>query len=56
MAEVYLASVRISIDPDFLDLAEINLRKFRHDFSQDEHVVQAEKMYANAGDLRFASV
>ncbi len=46
IAEVHLSQCQNQYpDPDFLDLAEINLRKFRLDFPQDEQVEQAERMF-----------
>ncbi|MFI5333840.1 MAG: outer membrane protein assembly factor BamD [Chlamydiales bacterium] len=45
MGEVYLAQCQKQYpDPDFLDLAEINLRKFKQDFPQDEKIALGEKM------------
>ncbi len=45
VGEVYLAEAQAEYpDQDFLDLAEINLRKFRHNFPSDEKVAVAEKL------------
>ena len=45
IAEVYLTQCQNQYpDPDFLDLAQINLRKFRLDFPQDEEIKAAENM------------
>jgi len=50
VGEVYLVEAQSEYpDQDFLDLAEINLRKFRHDFPGEEKVAVAEKMY---GDMK----
>ncbi len=46
IGEVYLAQCQNQYpDPDFLDLCEINLRKFKQDFPQHESIQQAEKLY-----------
>ncbi len=46
VGEVYLTQAQEEYpDQDFLDLAEINLRKFRNDFPGEEKVVVAEKMF-----------
>jgi outer membrane protein assembly factor BamD (BamD/ComL family) len=45
VCEVYLAQSQAEYpDQDFLDLAEINLRKFRMNFPGDEKIAVAEKM------------
>lgn len=45
IGKIYLAQCKEKYpDTDFLDLAEINLRKFRQDFPTDERVCLAEKM------------
>jgi outer membrane protein assembly factor BamD (BamD/ComL family) len=45
IGEVYLTQCKKQYpDPDFLDLAEINLRKFRLDFPGEDRIVAAEKM------------
>ncbi len=45
IGKIYLAECKEKYpDTDFLDLAEINLRKFRQDFPTDERLVKAEKM------------
>lgn len=52
IGEVYLAQCQNQYpDPDFLDLAEINLRKFKQDFSQDEQVASAEKMFVEMQEI-----
>ncbi len=38
-------------DADFLDLAEINLRKFRQDFPSDERVAIVETMFADMQEI-----
>jgi outer membrane protein assembly factor BamD (BamD/ComL family) len=45
IGEVYLSQAQAEYpDQDFLDLAEINLRKFRLNFPSDERIAVAEKM------------
>jgi outer membrane protein assembly factor BamD (BamD/ComL family) len=45
IGEVYLIQSQVQYpDQDYLDLAEINLRKFRHDFPGEEKLAVAEKM------------
>jgi outer membrane protein assembly factor BamD (BamD/ComL family) len=45
IGEVYLTQCQKEYpDPDFLDLAEINLRKFKIDFPSEEKIALAEKM------------
>lgn len=52
IGEVYLAQCQNQYpDPDFLDLTEINLRKFKHDFPQDEQAAQAEKMFMRMQEI-----
>lgn len=43
-------------DPDFLDLARINLRKFKQDFPQDLQVAQAEKMLLDMQEIYAANL
>ncbi len=55
VGEVYLIqSQKEYPDQDYLDLAEINLRKFRHDFPGEEKVAVAEKMLLDMKEV-FAS-
>ncbi len=50
IAQVYLVQSQQEYpDQDFLDLAEINLRKFRSDFPGEERIAVAEKMF---GEMR----
>ncbi len=57
VGQVYLVQSQAEYpDQDFLDLAEINLRKFKHDFPGEEKLAVAEKMFLKqnevfAGDL-----
>lgn len=52
IGEVYLSQCQNQYpDPDFLDLAEINLRKFKLDFPQDEQVQQAEAMHMQMQEI-----
>lgn len=45
ISEIYLTQCQAEYpDPDFLDLAEINLRKFRQDFPREDKIVTAENM------------
>lgn len=45
IGEVYLAQCKLEYpDPDFLDLAEINLKKFTQDFPSDERILKASQM------------
>lgn len=55
VCEVYLVQSQAEYpDQDFLDLAEINLRKFRFNFPGDEKVAVAEKMLLDMKEV-FAS-
>ncbi len=55
IGEVYLIqSQKEYPDQDYLDLAEINLRKFRHDFPGEERIAVAEKMFLDMKEI-FAS-
>lgn len=46
IAKVYLTECQSEYpDADFIDLAEINLRKFRQDFPSDERVITVERMF-----------
>jgi outer membrane protein assembly factor BamD (BamD/ComL family) len=46
IGEVYLVQAQKEYpDQDFLDLAEINLRRFRHDFPGEEKLCLGEKMF-----------
>lgn len=55
IAQVYLVQSQAEYpDQDFLDLAEINLRKFRHDFPGEEKLAVAEKMLLDTKEV-FAS-
>jgi outer membrane protein assembly factor BamD (BamD/ComL family) len=57
IGEVYLAQCQNQYpDPDFLDLAEINLRKFRQDFPQNEQITQAEKTFMNMQGIYAANL
>ncbi len=45
IAKSYLAQCKVQYpDPDFLDLAEINLRKFKQDFPREDKVSTVESM------------
>ncbi len=45
--KVYLSQCKIeSLDPDILDLAEVNLRKFRLAFPREQRLQEAEKIYS----------
>ncbi len=57
IGEVYLTQCKKQYpDPDFLDLAEINLRKFRLDFPGEDRVVIAEKMFLDMQEVYAASL
>ncbi len=57
IAEVYLHECKNEYpDPDFLDLAEINLRKFKMDFAQDERIAKAEKIFADMQEVYAANL
>ena len=50
--QVYLKQcVRESLDPDLLDLAEVNLRKFRLAFPREPRLTQAQEAYAEMQEL-----
>jgi tetratricopeptide (TPR) repeat protein len=52
IAEVYFTQCRAEYpDLDFLDLAEINLRKFKQDFPGDARVATAEKIVADMKEV-----
>lgn len=52
IAEVYLTQCTNQYpDPDFLDLAEINLRKFKLDFPQNEGTSKAEEMFVQMEEV-----
>lgn len=52
IGEVYLTQSKKEYpDPDFLDLAKINLRKFKHDFPGDERVAVAETMFLEMQEI-----
>jgi outer membrane protein assembly factor BamD (BamD/ComL family) len=52
IGEVYLLEAQAEYpDQDFLDLAEINLRKFRNDFPGDEKLMVADKMYSDMKEV-----
>jgi outer membrane protein assembly factor BamD (BamD/ComL family) len=52
VGEVYLVQAQAEYpDQDFLDLAEINLRKFRYNFPGDEKVAVAEKMLSDMKEV-----
>jgi outer membrane assembly lipoprotein YfiO len=52
IAKVYLTECQEKYpDSDYLDLAEISLRKFRHDFPSDERVLIVEKMLADMQEV-----
>lgn len=49
---VYLAQSQIqSLDPDVLDLAEINLRKFRLAFPREPRIKEAQKIFADMQEI-----
>lgn len=55
IAQVYLVQSQAEYpDQDYLDLAEINLRKFRHNFPGEEKLAIAEKMFLDMKEV-FAS-
>jgi outer membrane protein assembly factor BamD (BamD/ComL family) len=55
IGEVYLIQSQVQYpDQDYLDLAEINLRKFRYDFPGEEKIAVAEKMLLDMKEV-FAS-
>lgn len=55
IGQVYLVQSQAEYpDQDYLDLAEINLRKFRHDFPGEEKLSVAEKMLLDMKEV-FAS-
>lgn len=55
IAQVYLVQSQSEYpDQDFLDLAEINMRKFRHNFPGEEKLAVAEKMLLDMKEV-FAS-
>lgn len=50
--KVYLMQCQVeSLDPDLLDLAEVNNRKFRLAFPRDSRVQEAEKIYAEMQEI-----
>lgn len=52
IAQVYLVQAQREYpDQDFLDLAEINLRKFRYDFPGEEKVAVAENMFVHMQEV-----
>ncbi len=52
VGEVYLVQAQREYpDQDFLDLAEINLRKFRSDFPSEEKLAVAEAMFMNMKEV-----
>jgi outer membrane protein assembly factor BamD (BamD/ComL family) len=52
IGEVYLIQSQAQYpDQDYLDLAEINLRKFRHDFPGEERLAVAEKMWLDMKEV-----
>jgi len=52
IAKVYLTQCQEQYpDSDFLDLAEINLRKFRQDFPSDDRVSIVETMFADMQEV-----
>jgi outer membrane protein assembly factor BamD (BamD/ComL family) len=52
IASVYLAECQAEYpDPDFLDLAQINLRKFRQDFPGEERIALGEKMLLDMQEI-----
>lgn len=55
VAQVYLVQSQAEYpDQDYLDLAEINMRKFKHDFPGEEKLAVAEKMLLDMKEV-FAS-
>jgi outer membrane protein assembly factor BamD (BamD/ComL family) len=52
ISEVYLTQCQVEFpDTDFLDLAEINLKKFRLDFPKEERLATAEKMLLDMQEI-----
>lgn len=52
IAKVYLIECQDQYpDSDFLDLAEINLRKFRQDFPKDERLTTAQHLFADMQEV-----
>lgn len=52
VGEVYLIQSQAEYpDQDYLDLAEINLRKFRHDFPGEEKLAVAEKLFQDMKEV-----
>lgn len=50
--KVYLLQCQAKdLDPDVLDMAEVNLRKFRLSFPRDAHLAQAEKIYSDMQEI-----
>lgn len=57
IGEVYYTQARTQYpDPDYLDLAEINLRKYRLDFPGEERHVVAEKMIEEMKEIYASSL
>lgn len=51
-SRVYLAQCQIeSLDPDVLDLTEVNLRKFRLAFPRDPKLEEAEKIFSQMQEM-----
>jgi outer membrane protein assembly factor BamD (BamD/ComL family) len=51
-SKVYLQQCEIeSLDPDVLDLAEVNLRKFRLAFPRDPNLEEAESLFAKMREM-----
>jgi len=51
IAQVYLEQSRSEYpDPDFLDLAELNLRKFKENFPTEEKIAQAQQAFKEMQD------
>lgn len=58
-AEAYLEKNRIyllqcqtnNLDPDLLDLADVNLRKFRLAFPREQRLAEADKIYADMQEI-----
>lgn len=52
IGKVYLTQCQTEYpDNDFLDLAEINMRKFRQDFPGEDRIVVAEKMFEEMQEI-----
>ncbi len=50
--KIYLTQCQVKFkDSDFLDLAEINLKKFQEDFPNDDRVFVAKKMFSDMQEL-----